>query len=165
MKNLYILLVLTPFLFGASCKDETVKPEMEFACKIDGKDWRPYSNDFKKPATECHLTQSGTDLFISSSNTRSREDIGFIVNTQGLPVQKGIYNINSDRYYVGFYSRNATSQNFSTGNGYEGTVEIKNINHIDRSIQGSFNFKALNPNTQEVVTITEGQFNLKYVNY
>lgn len=165
MKNLIVLFAIVPFLFGASCKDETVQPDIAFACKINGKDWRPYENDFKLQETECHLTNNGTELFVFARNTTSREHIGFIVSTQGLPVQKGTYNINSDRYYVGFYNRNATSLNFSTGNGYEGTVEIKNINHTDRSIQGSFNFKAFNATSQEVVIITEGRFNLKYTNY
>ena len=165
MKNLIVLFAIVPFLLGASCKDETVQPDIAFACKINGKDWRPYSNDFKLKATVCHLINNGETLHITAIHSTTHEDIGILVSTPGQLIKKQTYRLNSDRFFVGTYDKSVSGGEFITGNGYEGTVEIKNINHTDKSIEGSFHFKALNAATLEVVTITEGQFNLKYVTY
>jgi len=165
MKNNLLFLLLFPLLMGASCKKDKDDISVDFSCKLNGTVWNPFTDDFKLREAEAHLTNNGTELFIKAINTKSREDIGFGIYTQGIPIAVGKYMLNMSTMQYGYYSKNDFKGEFKTKTGFEGEAEIISIDKSGRKITGRFQFKCLNETTGDSVTITEGQFNLQYVDF
>lgn len=77
----------------------------------------------------------------------------------------GKYVLNSKSYMVGYFYNVAQQKEFTTGNGYEGEIEIINIDRTAKKIMGKFYFNCHNTENNETLSITEGEFNIKYLEY
>ncbi len=163
--NNYFLALLMPLailLSSASCKkqaSETRKGPVN--CKIDGRPWSSYSDDFKLSDAECRISNNGEQVFITATNTKLSEKVGITIATPGQKVVEGKYNLNIDNYLTGRYYLFNTGQ-FITGNGYEGEVEIISIDNVKSRITGKFQYSCYNEQAKKSVVITEGNFNLQY---
>jgi len=159
-----LILPLAIFLSSASCKKDSTKIESGFTCKIDGKKWNTYSDDFKFRETNCQITEKGESIFIKAYNTNLSENFSIIVHSVGKVVAEGKYPLNSNAYFVGLYG-NPTYGNFITGNGYEGEIEIIKIDKDNSRISGKFHFTGYNDKAKQSRSITEGTFNILYLIY
>ena len=166
MKNYHRIITLIPiiiFLTSASCKKDEI--DTGFTCKVNGVRWRPFVDDFKLQETQCHFTNNNEELFVFARNTNKNEAIGFVIYTQGIKILIGKYNLDQKQIMRGFFDERIPGQEFRTGNGYSGILEIKSIDEINKRMIGTFYFSAFNETTKQKVEITSGTFNLRYVNY
>lgn len=150
-------------LTSASCKKDEI--DTGFTCKVNDNRWLPFANDFKLQETECHFTNNNEELFVFARNTNRNEAIGFGIYTQGIKIQTGKYNLDQKQIMRGFFDERIPGQEFRTGNGYSGILEIKSIDETNKRMTGTFYFDAYNETTKQTVKITSGTYNLKYVNY
>lgn len=165
MKLKMVILLLFPFLIAVSCKKDGDEIDSGFVCKLNGKTWRPYVDDFKLQETQAHIIDKGATFYVLARNTRSREHISFAVSNSGKMVQIGTYELNSMKAPVGLYDKNDFQGVYSTKPGYEGTLEIIKIDDVLKRISGRFSFNAHNETTNESVSISNGSFNLPIVNF
>ncbi|KHJ37373.1 hypothetical protein PBAC_24410 [Pedobacter glucosidilyticus] len=166
MKNLIKLITCLPviiFLSAASCKKDEI--DAGFTCKVNGERWRPFADDFKLQETECHLTNNNEELFIYARNTSRNEAIGFGVFTKGTKIKVGKYNLDQKQIMRGFFDERIPGEDFRTGNGYVGILDIITIDETNKRMTGTFFYDAYNEKTKQTVKITSGTFNLKYVNF
>ena len=165
MKNL-VMIILIPFLMGASCKPldgPEYSVNQSFSAKVNGKIWRPFVDDFKLQETSCQIKVSFDAMSIRARNTRSSETIFIILSTPGSKLVVGKYPLNSTQYKVGTFS---SGQNeYSTGSGYSGEIEISSIDTSKKKISGNFHYRCFNSVLNEVVEVSNGQFDLFYTEY
>ncbi|WP_069660107.1 DUF6252 family protein [Arcticibacter eurypsychrophilus] len=164
MTKLYIALFACLTLYLA-CKKSNNEPDSGFKCKLNGKTWRPYNDDFKSQEAEIHLLNNGQEIFIRASNSRSREGVGIGVYTPGILIVPGKYTLKSKTHFSGSYYRDATHESFYTQSGYEGVLEILKIDTIKSRISGTFYFKAYDETSKSMVDVTNGEFDLAFVRY
>ncbi|WP_069660444.1 DUF6252 family protein [Arcticibacter eurypsychrophilus] len=164
MTKLYIALFACLTLYLA-CKKSNNEPDSGFKCKVNGKTWRPYNDDFKSREAEIHLQHNGEDIFIQATNSRSREAVGVGIYTPGKRILPGKYTLDSKTGRRGFYDKNATHESFYTQSGYEGVLEILKIDTIKSRISGTFYFKAYDETSKLSVDVTKGEFNLTYFRF
>ncbi|WP_069661299.1 DUF6252 family protein [Arcticibacter eurypsychrophilus] len=164
MIKLYIALFACLTLTLA-CKKSNNEPDSGFKCKLNGKKWRPYNDDFKSREAEIHLQNNGQEIFILATNSRSLEAIGVGIYTPGKRILPGKYTLDGKTGPRGFYDNNATHESFYTQSGYEGVLEILKIDTVKLRISGTFYFKAYDETTKLSVDVTKGEFNLAYVTY
>lgn len=165
MKSILLLVLpLAILLSSASCKKNTPEIATGFLCKIDGKQWAPYSGDFKLREAECQIGNKGESVFITATNSKSLEHFAISVYSVGKIVTEGKYALNSDKFFFGNYRDSAISD-FITGNSYEGEIEIIKIDKAKSRIIGKFYFNCYNQKLNQSHSITEGSFNLLYTSY
>lgn len=75
----------------------------------------------------------------------------------------GKYSLNSNRYFWGSYDK--PNGDFINGDGYEGEIEIIKIDRSTKKTSGKFYFNCHNKENNETLSITEGEFNIKYLEY
>ena len=164
--NLKLVIILFSCLaLQIACKKSNSEPDPGFQCKLNGKTWRPYNDDFKSSEAEIHLLNNGESIFIQASNSRSREAFGIGIYSPGKPITPGKYILDRKTDFRGFYERRTTQELFYTGSGYEGVLEILKIDKVKSRISGTFYFKAYNETSKSMVDITKGKFNLEYFNF
>jgi len=98
-----LILPLAILLSSASCKKTSTEIASGFYCKVDGKQWTPYSGDFKLREAECQIGNKGSSIFITATNTKSLEDFAIAVYSVRKVVTEGKYALNSDKYFFGSY--------------------------------------------------------------
>ncbi|WP_262713590.1 DUF6252 family protein [Pedobacter aquae] len=87
------------------------------------------------------------------------------IYTSGVKIKVGFYNLNQIQIMSAKFDELIPGEDFRTGNGYEGVLEIKSIDTVNRRMTGTFYFDPYNEKTKQTVKITSGTFNLKYVNF
>lgn len=165
MKNLILTLIipLCILLTAVSCQKSNALKYGGFSCKVNGRLWEPYTNDFKLQPTECIISQEGKSISIRARNTNKNEHISILVNSLDNVITEGKYLLNSDRYFWGSYDK--PFGDFITGNGYEGEIEIIKIDRVTKKMTGKFFFNCNDKQTNETVNVTQGEFNLRYYVY
>ena len=164
MKNYFSILIISiaVLITSASCKKTVNEVEiLSVNCKIDGRVWTSYSDDFKLSAAKCRISNNGEEVFITATNTRLSEKIGITIATPGQKVVEGKYKLNIDNYLTGRYYLFDVGY-FVTGQGYQGEVEIISIDKIKSRITGKFHYSCYNERSKKSVEITEGNFNIPY---
>ena len=159
-----LFLPLAILLSSTSCKKTAPEISTGFYCKIDGKQWGTYSGDFKLREAECKISDKGASIFITAINSKTSEDFAIAVISPGTAIVEGKYPLNSNKYFFGIYG-NPVLGDFSTGNGYEGEIEITKIDKVKSRITGKFYFNCYNQKVNQSRSITEGTFNLLYTMY
>jgi len=159
-----LILPLAILLSSASCKKTSVQTESGFTCKIDGKIWHTATNDFKVRETDCEITEKGESISIKARNSGTGEDFALLIHSVGKVVTEGKYPLNSNAYFVGIYGVRS-SGDFITGSGYDGEIEITQIDKVKSRIKGKFYFNCYNQKLNQSHAITEGTFNLLYITY
>ena len=164
MKNYFSILIIpiAVLITSASCKKTVNEVDiLSVNCKIDGRTWTSYSDDFKLSAAKCRISKNGEQVFITATNTRLSEKIGILISTPGKLIIEGKYDLNSQSFLSGTYYLFNVGQ-FVTGNGYQGEIEIISIDKIKSRITGKFHYSCYNEQTKKSVEITEGNFKLPY---
>ena len=164
MKNYSSILIIpiAVLITSVSCKKTINDVEiLSVDCKIDGRVWTSYSDDFKLSDAQCRLSNNGEKVFITATNTRLSEKIGILISTPGKLIIEGKYDLNSQSFLSGTYYLFNVGQ-FITGNGYQGEVEIISIDKIKSRITGKFHYSCYNEQAKKSVEITEGNFNIPY---
>ena len=165
MKNLTLTLIISIFILSTtvSCKKSNAINNGGFSCKVNGQLWEPYIDDFKLQPTECTFTKSNTSIFIKAKNTKKKENFAILVSTPGKVISVGKYLLNSNIFLIGNYDK--PNGDFITGDGYEGEIEIIKIDSSTKKMTGKFFFNCYDKQTKESVSVTEGEFNLRYSEY
>ncbi|TAG99762.1 MAG: hypothetical protein EAZ15_10650 [Sphingobacteriales bacterium] len=167
MKNLILTLII-PFciLFtSVSCKKSNALKYGGFSCKVNGQLWEPYVDDFKLQPTECTITQEGKSIFIRATNTKKRERIVLLVSGTNKIITVGKFALNSKSGLVGYFYNVALQKEFTTGSGYVGEIDILKIDKGTKKISGKFYFNCYKTENNETLSITDGEFNIKYLEY
>ena len=167
MKNYFSTLIMpiAVLITSASCKKTVNEVDiLSVNCKIDGRVWTSYSDDFKLSAAGCRISKNGEQVFITAINTKLSSDLAILISTPGVKVIEGKYDLNSQSFLSGTYYLFNVGQ-FVTGNGYQGEVEIISIDKIKSRITGKFHYSCYNEQAKKSVEITEGNFNIPYTVY
>ena len=155
------LLLLFIFLTSESCKKSEEAPNGDVTCKIDGRGWTSYSDDFKLSEADGEVTRNWERVSINATNTKTSEKIGITVSTPGKVVTEGKYVLDSKNFLSGSYYLLNVGQ-FITGDGYQGEVEIISIDKTKSEITGKFQYNCYSQVTKQSVVITEGIFKVHY---
>lgn len=175
MKKLFI--VLGVIFFAAACKKDVseLPPATQtgadtFGAKVDGELWVPSGFGIIPTADilDAHFAP-GKDLYINARNfSRSPVETEFEFFIKGVNAP-GTYTLNQSKSgntnsYAYYVKRNVTPLNeWSTNASYTGTVNISQVDTVNRFVSGTFAFTAINAyNTPQVLTVTEGRFDVKY---
>ncbi len=160
MKTKFTLVPLLLLLF--SCGDKMWEDE-PFSVKVNGKRWIPTgSNDFKAPpAVSIHFIQ-GKHFWIRAKSGRKSFIFGVIDTVNGIKV--GDYVLSEKQGGKGHYSGDSNNT-FSTDNSHTGLLSITKIDWRKETVTGKFYYKARNPVSGEIVDISKGRFNARYVKY
>lgn len=161
MGNKVLLLVFIFFLLSCE-EDDLPKPTQNgsgtFACKVDGEIFTPQSDDFKQSSRRATL-DNGTMVIAGIKNISAhRENVSLILKdfngeadyTLGEEEMEsfGFYHLNNERYY--------------TNAAYTGKVTITHFDKVKKIVSGTFDFKAQDSESKEVVHVSEGRFDLHY---
>ena len=170
MKSLFgILLIFGVVVTVTSCiKDEltkvTKKGANTFSCKVNGKIFKPvYVGGLFNDVSVLSVRNTVQDGFsISARNQKSSEDIAI----ENPYVKKtGIYKLRADYPNRGIYSYNILVGNdpgmYTTDSINTGELTITRCDVINHIYSGTFYFTAKNPATGNIVSVTNGRFDLK----
>jgi hypothetical protein len=180
MKNTtHYLLLATAWLALAACQREDPLPEatqggkQTFGCRVNGKPFVPdggtgwnatkpivvYNDSRKGPNGEALLfygievtSRDGQGMYIIVSEP-TRAGIR-LLNKEFIPLSWGI-----PLHDAAIYS--STSGSFITGPTHSGTVVLTRADTTARILSGTFEFRAVNPRTGEVVEVTDGRFDVR----
>lgn len=160
-----ILCLSVLLLSNSSCKKEKADSE-GFSAQVDGKKWDAKSTDFKQGPYEAHLTRGDSLLSITARNDNSSITIFLLNYLENKKITPGQYTLNnSNTLRGGSYYNDLTSEDYRTTPNNTGVITIKEINTESKRIIGTFFFNGQNAKTNKVVTVTDGTFNIGYVNY
>jgi hypothetical protein len=174
MKN-YILIGLL-FLTISCQKTDPLPAETQdgtgtLAFRVDGEIWKPRTNDFLSSSTSARYLKDLKTLYIGGRNTRTVTSIKIgLSQFDGTPRTYIL-----DSYCSSLPRSNANCGNFSydlyldTGNDYwtnslfRGKIVITKCSNF--IVSGTFEFEAQHPQTKKTLKITEGRFDLRYIDY
>ena len=148
----------------ASCEKLTDLVKGDVSCKIDGKSWTSFADDFKLDDAEGRISNNGERVRIMATNTKTSERIDILISTPGKPIAVGKYILNSQSHITASYYLSNVGQ-FTTGNGYQGEVEITGIDKERFQIKGKFNFSGYNELIKRAVVVSDGRFDVDYMLY
>jgi hypothetical protein len=158
-KNMLLIFIF----FLLSCKeDDLPKPTQNgsgtFACKVDGKVYTPKSDDFKKSAKRAGLNGDVLGIAGVISAANHYEVVSFrLENFSGV----GTYILDTENETFGNY-RDKEDKVYKTNATYTGKVKITHFDQNKKIVSGTFDFKAQNAESKEVVHVSEGRFDLYY---
>lgn len=155
------LLFLPLICSFSSCEKNEPNPtgSNTITCKVNGKDFKPKNDDWKKDATSAGVTNDtlgvGAVYFVGDVN----EAIGFrIENFKG----KGTYTLNSSKDNYGRYYLEGM-QTFTDANH---TGEVVITHHVPGNqrgiVAGTFSYTTVDPRTGQLYKITDGKFDMTY---
>lgn len=165
MKNILLFssfIILTAF----SCKKkDNIDPNKFIRCKVNGKEWvAKESVQFSEEISASWRLQ-GKYFELNGFEDNTQINIG-ILDTSEL--KNGVYNLNSnsksadyrdyDKSYSDYY-RTDSVNNINTG-----TLSIT-FDKKNKTVSGSFSFKAKYTGSNESVEITDGSFVIPYHEY
>jgi len=173
MKKMTFFLLALPLLLLASCgKDDDLSNDETFKCKVNGEEWDAFSyteGDLFGIGTGAmdllyytdvksitligvrHLEDQSTNQSINiSTKPVSLGDNPIYVNNVHL-IKRVFKDWNNDSGCI-FYNLDTLSEN---------TIHIIEIDSINRRIEGTFLFSAIN-DCNDVVRVTDGYFDIAY---
>lgn len=98
----------------------------------------------------------GVNAIVSVGITATKGNQVIVLNTPSIDV--GVYTIDGATTN-GTYTPNVTDSLNGIYAGYEGVIEITDVNSAGTQIQGNFNFKCINAVTLDTISITNGELN------
>jgi hypothetical protein len=156
-----ILLILSFFLLSCG-KEDLPKPTQNgsgtFACKVDGKIFTPKSDDFKRSSKRATLDDGTMVIAGIRDFSEHSENISLVLKNF---IGEGVYDlIEEDVNSFGFYNLNG--DRYYTNDTYTGKVRITHFDQSKKIVSGTFDFKAQDAESKEVVHVSEGRFDLYY---
>ena len=159
MKKNSIFLLLCLLLF--SCSRDNLCGNPNFCAELNGKKWFPRSNDFKSSPLTARLIFGDSVFAVRASSGSERI---YLSIRDGSPITTKSY-VLSDTLSRGYFDNSIASDEYLTDATQTGLLTIREINKAQKTVAGSFYFKARNSVTGEEVEVSNGIFNLKYVEY
>lgn len=161
MRNkLYILPALLFALIFTTCKNVTPPGPNDFyyQCKINGQRYVPNSC---ANCLTCTIYQD--TIFLLGANA-GFETVGIgIINISGQPISATTYILNNNpRSGADYKNSTAPIDIFNTDTNHIGQLEIITLDTTNKIIKGTFYFKAYNSYKNDSVSVTDGDFRLKY---
>lgn len=155
-KFIKIAISLGFILFFISCEKDRLPLGLHFQMNVNGK---------ITPVEAC-----GSSAYVSEFKDTSMTisigcgtGAGFFLKGK---INDGVYNLNKKN--IAFYSPLDGSgyKNYHTTDEYFGTLTLTSVKYKDQpAVKGSFNYKAIERNTGEVISVTKGTFLLRRYNY
>lgn len=162
MKQLIRLNLLLLILLLSACDKDKVCEDEAFCVEVDGKRWWPSSGgDFKSSPLTAKLLYGDSVLAIRASSGSERI---YLSIRDGNVISNKNYLL-SDTLSREYFDKGIASDEFETDANNTGIVTINGINKSNKTVTGTFHFKARNSTTGKVVDITNGSFNTTYVEY
>jgi len=172
MKKRYILYFFILLFNTCTIKKDLEPPYPEFttegknvaACKINGKEWIVENHGIISIE---YLRSKYLLSFMFGHNLKNKfqDDIG-IELSRSKPITENSYVLSDDNgtlnYAIAGYG--ITLNNYGTDSIYKGNLEIIKFDTINNIISGKFNFQAKNTKTSEVLNITDGIFDSRFMN-
>lgn len=157
----FAVIFIASFFIFSKCNKEDALGEYYFRCKIDGEIYRP-SN-----CANCQEAQLlGDTIFLLNGNAGFKSVGLGVIKLDKEPVVIGNYILNMNPQINGYYDNSPQVDDiFKTDSLRTGQLIIESLDKPNRTVSGTFYFKAYNPIQDKVVNITEGKFRLKYVGY
>lgn len=174
MKNILVFTLLA--LSFVSCKKDvdelpaaTQTGANTFGAKVNGEMWVPQGFGSFPANDILEARMSGHDITINARNFSSSPNETEFQLTIYNVTAPGTYEFNSNVTHpngaasYGYYvKRNITPQNeWLTSSTYTGRVIITRIDDVNRIVSGTFEFNAGSIYNSEVLTVTEGRFDVK----
>ncbi len=167
MKKIFLLSTAFCCLFAFSCKKEAPEPNAPsyhqdvFHCKVNGQDWSPSGGGgpFGGPSS-LHATYYEDNGQFGFLNYRETDDppVYQVINFVSLNVTAGSSSL--IRYGTVFKDRlNTGCVGYQLDTTANHDIFIEEIDRINKTIKGSFQFSAKN-NCGEIVMVTEGYFDV-----
>jgi hypothetical protein len=152
--SLVTVLFFYLFLFS-KCSKEQPLPDYYIRCKINGEDYLPNN------CANCMRGQLlGDTVFMMNANAGFQSLLIGVINKPSFILQTYILN----RIQSGGSYKNSTTTNdkFDTDSIHTGTLTITTLDKSNMIIAGTFSFQAYNPVQNKTVSVSDGQFRLKY---
>lgn len=175
MMKSYLLIGLLFLIISCKKTDplpaETQDGRGTLAFRVDGEIWKPRTNDFLSSSTSARYLKDLKTLYIGGGNDRTKT--GISIGLSQFDGSLGTYVL--DSYCSSLPRSNARCGNFSydlylgTGHDYwtnsqsRGKITITKCS--DFIVSGTFEFEAQHPQTKKTLKITEGRFDLHYIDY
>lgn len=163
MKTLYYLFVFLIFASLSACnKEKLTKPTQSgantFSCKINGKVYVA-KDDLFAPGLVGGLSGPGNNnfyQFIGEAIVYRGDKSSYTLDLAVSPLTvEGTYNFTSARI-------NANTGSYGRYKSNSGSINFTHIDYASRITSGTFSFIAVNSeNPSDVVTITDGRFDMK----
>ncbi len=159
MRNSFLFFLCSMMLVVSSCRKKTVLDQFDdlngggsFEVKIDGSNF----NANLEVTAILDSDQDG-DLNIAGINTNGSNVTLNIKSVSGT----GTYTVADDQF-AGFYVESNSTQYFADfTNGGTGTLNLTTFNN--NKAKGTFNFTGINPLDGETIEVTNGSFDVTYV--
>ncbi|MFW5804990.1 MAG: DUF6252 family protein [Bacteroidales bacterium] len=156
LKILVSLLIL--IFFNTACEEDNINTNRPLmTALLDGSTWRC-------PEPNAKLSKDQIRIYGTSADGQS-------IQLTIYSGEKGIYTLSSGNMHEGILIPNtsAYADIYSTSNNEAGTgqVRVSSINEDDKTISGSFNFRAYKQNSNASKVISNGEFTkvpYKYIN-
>ena len=159
MRQLFYLLTAT-ILFSASCEKQDPNPaQFYIRCKIDGQEYLPNN------CANCMRGQILRDTVFLLNANADLQSVGMGLY-DGSGVQVKTYFLNGTTGGSADYKNSTTTNDkFSTDATHTGNLVITSLDKGNKIIAGTFYFQAYNPVQNKTISITNGEFRLKYTDY
>jgi hypothetical protein len=154
LKQLFLLFTIAIILFG-SCKKDNNPAQFFIKCKIDGQDYRPNG------CANCMRGQLLDDtVFMMNANADFQTVSIGVIQKPSITTKAYIL----DRVGSGGSYKNSTTTDdvFRTNSSNNGQLIITTIDKENKIISGTFYFKAYNAFQNKNITISNGEFRLRY---
>lgn len=152
-----LLVVLSIMLLSNSCRKNS-KPDYYFQCQVDGQTYIPNS------CANCMVAKLLGDTTLLLNGNRGFESIGIgIIKLDKVPVSTGTYVLNDNPQQSADYDNSPQVDDiYRTDKTKIGSLSILILDKTNNIISGTFQFLAFNAVRNKTVSITSGEFRLKY---
>lgn len=136
-----------------------------FRCKIDGQDFIA-NGPWKSTPIDAYIKDSGRHLVVYGSN--NGKIVAIEVKSNAL-IDTGTYQLPVSSSTGAYYGPNSTVT-FRTSPNHKGSLKIESltelVNQVNQPyIKGTFSFMAYDSVSRQQVSITDGQFRIRYRSY
>ena len=144
--------LLAMLLASTACSKEKLYSGFRFICEVDGKRWA------LGDSSPLDVYIVGDTVFTITATAGSSYTSIFIKNKGGIRV--GDYTL--DGGVNGDADHGGSQSDFTTDPSHTGTLTITGLDRKNFKVSGRFSFQAKDPQTDRVVSITNGFFNATY---
>lgn len=163
MKQITICILALILITTLSCdKNKNNTDTAYFSCYIDGQFFEPEKQQGlgEYPIT-AKLLDGGIDFRIDVS--KGLQNIFLWVKDSNKVLSKPYELFNTPSYYSrATYDNNTATNEYTTNAMNSGIIELKMIDNLNQTVQGTFYFDAYNSVLNDTIHITNGKFKLKY---
>jgi hypothetical protein len=152
------VLFLYIFLFAKCRKEEPLPDDYYIRCKVNDEDYWP------NKCANCMRGQLlGDTVYLMNANAGYESVSIGIVKLDKIPITTTTYDLTGNPQQNGVYDNSPQVNDiFKTDSIHTGKLTITTLDKVNKIVAGTFHFDAYNPVQNKTVTISNGQFRLKY---